>query len=147
VTGRLGRSALERALGRVRSAGTPRLAAGRRLLGVRGVGACIDLSDGLAADLLQLARASGVAARLDPAALPLPPGFAAACARAGHEPLRLAVAGGEDYELLFSVRPGGPGARELARRLGLPVTEIGRFERGRPALRGLPPGRLGWRHF
>ena len=85
----------------------------------------------------QLARASGVAARLEPARLPLPPGFAAACARAGRDPLRLALAGGEDYELLFSVRPAGPGAGELARRLGVRVTEIGRLERGRPALRGI----------
>jgi thiamine-monophosphate kinase len=148
VTGVLGRSALERARGRVRAVGAPRIAAGRRLAGVRGVGACIDLSDGLAADLVQLARASRVAARLAPALLPLPPGFAAACARAGRDPLRLALAGGEDYELLFSVRPSGPGAGELARRLGVRVTEIGRFERGRPALRGIPAGRrLGWRHF
>jgi thiamine-monophosphate kinase len=147
VTGALGRSALERVRGRVHTAGTPRLAAGRRLAAVRGVGACIDLSDGLAADLAQLARASGVAARLDPARLPLPPGFAGACARARQDPLRLALAGGEDYELLFSVRPSGPGARELARRLGVRVTEIGRLERGRPELRGIPAGQLGWRHF
>lgn len=147
VTGTLGRSALERARGRVRAAGAARITAGRRLAGVRGVGACIDLSDGLAADLWQLARASGVAARLDPARLPLPAGFAAACRRAGHDPLRLALAGGEDYELLFSVRPSGPGAGELGRRLGVRVTEIGRLERGRPALRGIPAGPRGWRHF
>jgi thiamine-monophosphate kinase len=147
VTGALGRSALERARGRVRDAGTPRIAAGRRLAGVPGVGACIDVSDGLAADLLQLARASGLAARLDPARLPVPPGFAAACARAGRDPLRLALAGGEDFELLFSVRPAGPGADALARRLGVRVTEIGRFERGRPGLRGVPAGSRGWRHF
>jgi thiamine-monophosphate kinase len=131
----------------VRATGTPRIAAGRRLAALRGVGACIDLSDGLAADLAQLTRASGVAARLDPARLPLPPGFAAACVRVRRDPLRLALAGGEDYELLFSVRPSGPDARELARHLGLRVTEIGRFERGRPALRGIPAGRPGWRHF
>jgi thiamine-monophosphate kinase len=147
VTGTLGRSALERARGRVRSAGAPRLGAGRRLARVPGVGACIDVSDGLAADLLQLARASGVAARLAPERLPLPAGFAAACARLGREPLALALAGGEDYELLFSARPAGPDARALARRLGLRVTEIGRLEAGRPAVRGLPRGRLGWRHF
>jgi thiamine-monophosphate kinase len=147
VTGALGRSALARARGRVVNPGAPRLGAGRRLRGVRGVGACIDLSDGLAADLLQLARASGVAARVDPERLPLPAGFAAACARLGRDPLSLALAGGEDYELLFSVRPSGPGARALAKRLGVRVTEIGRLEAGRPALRGLPRGRLGWRHF
>jgi thiamine-monophosphate kinase len=111
------------------------------------VGACIDLSDGLAADLMHLCRASGVAARLEPASVPLPRGFAAACVRKGLDPLRLALAGGEDYELLFSVRRGGPGAAELARRLRLPVTLVGCFEPGRPAVRGIPAGWRGWRHF
>jgi thiamine monophosphate kinase len=62
-------------------------------------------------------------------------------------PERLALAGGEDYELLFSVRPGGPGAPALARRLGLPVTEIGRLEAGPPRVRGAPAGSGGYRHF
>ena len=147
VTGVLGRAALERARGRVRAVGVPRIAAGRRLVRVPGVGACIDLSDGLAADLLHLAEASGVAARVEPARLPLPAGFAAACKRAGRDPLRLALGGGEDYELLFSVRPRGPGAAELARRLGVRVSEVGRLEAGRPALRGIPAGLRGFRHF
>jgi thiamine-monophosphate kinase len=147
VTGALGRSALERARGRVRTVPAPRLTAGRRLATLRGVGACIDVSDGLAADLLHLCRASGVAAVLEPERLPLPRGFAAACARAGLAPLRLVLGGGEDYELLFSVRPGGPAAPALARRLGAPVTEIGRLVRGRPALRGLPRDTGGFRHF
>jgi thiamine-monophosphate kinase len=146
VTGLLGRAALERARGRVRGVGAPRLEAGRRLARIRGVGACIDLSDGLASDLARLARASGVAARLEPARLPLPPGFAAACARSGRDPLRLALAGGEDYELLFSVRPRGPGAAALARRLGLRVTEIGRLGPGR-GVSGIPPGLRGFLHF
>jgi thiamine-monophosphate kinase len=111
------------------------------------VGACIDLSDGLAADLLHLCRASGVAARLEPASVPLPRGFAAACARKGLDPRRLALAGGEDYELLFSVRPRGPGAAELERRLRLPVTQVGCFEPGRPSVRGIPARWRGWRHF
>ena len=147
VTGVLGRSAFERACGRVRTAGEARIAAGRRLARLAAVGACIDLSDGLASDLMQLCRASRVAARLEPARVPLPPGFAAACARRRLDPLRLALAGGEDYELLFSVRRGGPGAAELGRRLGLRVTEVGRLEPGRPAVRGIPAGWRGWRHF
>ncbi len=147
VTGALGRSALERARGRVRAVGVPRIAAGRRLAGLAGVGACIDLSDGLAADLLQLCRASRLAARLEVARLPLPAGFAAACARVALDPLPAALAGGEDYELLFSTRPRGPSAAALTRRLGVRVTEIGRLEAGRPAVRGVPPGALGWRHF
>jgi thiamine-monophosphate kinase len=147
VTGELGRSAFERACGQVRTVGAARITAGRRLAKLAAVGACIDLSDGLASDLMQLCRASGIAARLEPGRVPLPRGFAAACARKGLDPLRLALSGGEDYELLFSVRRGGPGAAELARRLGLRVTEVGHFEPGRPAVRGIPAGWRGWRHF
>ncbi len=147
VTGALGQSALERARGRVRRVGAPRIVAGRRLAGLTGMGACIDLSDGLTADLLQLCRASRLAARVEVARLPLPPGFEAACARNALDPLRVALAGGEDYELLFSTRPRGLAATALTRRLGVCVTEIGRLETGRPAVRGVPSGALGWRHF
>jgi thiamine-monophosphate kinase len=147
VTGTLGRNALERARGRVRHAAAPRLAAGARLARLRGVGACIDVSDGLVADLGQLCLASRLAARIEPARVPRPPGFTAACRRAGLDAERLALAGGEDYELLFSVRAGGPGAAALARRLGVRVTEIGRFQRGAPRVHGVPMGVLGWRHF
>jgi thiamine-monophosphate kinase len=141
VTGALGRSAFERARGSVRHVGAPRLRAGQRLRGVRGVGACIDVSDGLVADLGQLCRASRVAARLEPGRVPR------AAGRGGRVPERLALAGGEDYELLFSVRPAGPGAAALRRRLGLPVTEIGRLEAGPPRVRGVPAGPGGFRHF
>jgi len=147
VTGALGRSAFERARGRVRLAPAARIEAGRRLAGLPGVGACIDLSDGLASDLLHLCRASGVAARVEPASVPLARGLAAACARRGLDPMRLALAGGEDYELLFSVRPRAAGAAELERRLCVPVTQVGRFEAGRPRVLGLPAHWRGWRHF
>jgi thiamine-monophosphate kinase len=148
VTGALGRSALERARGRVAHAGAPRLAAGQRLARLRSVGACIDVSDGLVADLGHVCRASRVAARVEPARVPRPPALrAAAGGRLRPDAERLVLAGGEDYELLFSVRPRGPGAAELARRLGLPVTEIGHLEAGPPRVHGVPPGVLGWRHF
>jgi thiamine-monophosphate kinase len=156
VTGSLGGTALARLRGggerggprRQSRIGEPRLRAGRILAGLTGVGACIDVSDGLAADLGHVLRASRVGAELDPSRLPTPPGFARACARIGVDPLRLALSGGEDYELLFTVRPGGLSSVALAHRLGLAVTEIGRIT-GRPGLRGLPhlPGGSGWTHF
>jgi thiamine-monophosphate kinase len=147
VTGVLGRSALERARGHVVHVGAPRIAAGQRLARVRGVGACIDVSDGLVADLGQVCRASHVAARIDPSRVPRPPGLAAACRVRGVAEEPLVLAGGEDYELLFSVRSRGPGAAQLTRRLGLPVAEIGRLEAGPPRVHGVPAGLLGWRHF
>ena len=148
VTGTLGGAALERARGRVRRTPEPRLGAGRALARLRGVGACIDVSDGLTSDLAHVCRASGVRARIDSARVPTPRGFAAACARARRDPLALALAGGEDYELLFTLRPGAAGERALARRLGVPVAEIGVTEAGLPGIAGLPPGiGAGFRHF
>jgi thiamine-monophosphate kinase len=147
VTGRLGAAALEverarRGLARIRHVATPRLSAGRKLLSLRGIGACIDLSDGLEADLDHLLEPVGLGAEIDPARVPTPPRFAAACARLGLDPEALALAGGEDYELLFTLRPSAPPSAGLARRLGLPVSEIGRVTRRRSAA-----PRRGWRHF
>jgi thiamine-monophosphate kinase len=147
VTGALGASALARARadagrGRLTRVPEPRLRAGRALATLPGVVACIDVSDGLAADLGHLLGPS-LRCPLDPERLPLPRGFQAACRALGRDWRRLALAGGEDYELLFTVRPHAPGAARFARRLGLPVTEIGVVRAGRPA-RG---GAGGFRHF
>ena len=149
VTGSLGAVALEVARGgRVRRVPRPRIEAGRALARLPNVGGCIDVSDGLGADLGHLlAAGSGgpLAAELEQARIPVPRGFKAACRRAGLDPERLALQGGEDYELLFTLRPAAPAARELTRRLGVPVTEIGRVtrrQRGRQA-----SAASGWRHF
>ncbi len=130
-----------------------RLTAGRALARLRGAGACIDVSDGLVADLRHVLEASEVGAVLAVEQLPQPAGFAARCRRAGIDPLRCMLAGGEDYELLFSFRSSSFSARRLARALGIRVTEIGVITRAR-GLRGLPAafrGRGavfgGWRHF
>jgi thiamine-monophosphate kinase len=109
--------------------------------------ACIDLSDGLRADLAHL-LGPGLELPLALEDLPLPPGFRARCRRLGIAPEPLALAGGEDYELLFSVRGRFPSEAQLARRLGLPVRELGQVRRA-PRARargdsGAPPG---WRHF
>jgi thiamine-monophosphate kinase len=150
VTGCFGAAALERAraergLGRVRRVPAPRLRAGRAIARLPGAGACIDVSDGLLADLQHLLEASGVGAEIDPKRVPRPRGFGKACAALGLDPDRLALCGGEDYELLFSLRARAPGGPALARRLGLRVTEIGHVtSSGR---KGFPEGWEGWRHF
>jgi thiamine-monophosphate kinase len=148
VTGTLGRSALE--LARVRAGGgtirfvpTPRLQAGRALARSAGIGACIDISDGLLADLDHVLSRSGVSAELDQSAVPRPARFDAACRRLALDPIELATRGGEDYELLFTVRPTGPTGRQLSQRLGVTVTEIGRVIAGRSRR----PKSAGWRHF
>jgi thiamine-monophosphate kinase len=149
LTGNVGGAALElaraeRGVGRLRRVPTPRLAAGRALARVRGVGACIDVSDGLEADLGHLLEPTGLRAALDPARIPRPLRFDAACRRLGVDPDALALGGGEDYELLFTVRPQAPSARVLTRRLGVPVAEIGRVERSGRSERG---STRGFRHF
>jgi thiamine monophosphate kinase len=83
---------------------------------------------------------------VDPGAVPRPPRFAAACARLGLDPERLLLTGGEDYELLFTVRGEALSAARLARRLGVEVSEIGRVVPAGTG-RGLGSGRGGWRHF
>jgi thiamine-monophosphate kinase len=153
VTGTLGAAALalaraERGRARIRAVPEPRLRAGRILARTRGVGACIDLSDGLLADLGHVLEASRVGAELEVASLPAARGFGAACRRLGLDAEELLLVGGEDYELLFTVRPGGPRAPALARRLGLAVTEIGAVTRRGLRLRGARRRRrAGWRHF
>jgi thiamine-monophosphate kinase len=139
VTGELGAAGL--ALGRSERRGKRlsrlpplRLQAGLGLAGLPSRGACIDISDGLLADLGHLLQASGVGAELAVASVPTPTGFFGACRRLGLDPVRTALTAGEDYELLFTLRPGGPSPRALGRRLGVTVTQIGRITR-RPGLR------------
>lgn len=150
VTGSLGGAALERARAergrsRVRRVPVPRLRAGRALAALGRRAACIDLSDGLDADLAHLLAPRALVAEIDATRLPLPAGFRAACARAGLDPEVVARRGGEDYELLFTLPRGGPSAGWLSRRLGVRVTEIGRVRRR--ASGGPSPRAGGWRHF
>jgi Thiamine monophosphate kinase len=80
----------------------PRLTAGQ-LLAAHGVRCAIDISDGLASEALHLARASGVGIEIDVSRLPLAP---AAVRLLGERRSReLALTGGEDYELLFTLDP------------------------------------------
>lgn len=84
----------------------PRVAEGSALARTGVVTAMLDVSDGLAADLGHLCEASEVGAQLDSAAVPVDGAAVAIGAAVGRDPLALALTGGEDYELLFTVRPG-----------------------------------------
>ncbi len=89
--------------------------------------ACMDLSDGLADGLRGLARASGTGITVDADAVPLDPEARAFFESDGRDAVLEAVAGGDDYELLFTVSPRRQGRLRAVARLarGLTFTRIG----------------------
>ena len=106
---------------------TPLLRCGRLVAGQRGASACMDLSDGLADAVRQVAQASGTGAVLDAALLPVHPAARRWFEAGGKDPVAAALSGGEDYELLFAVprrrRRGFLAA--IARSFGVSATRIG----------------------
>lgn len=88
-------------------------------LGQQGAGAAMDVSDGVAIDLHRLCRASGTGAVIDAEVLPWPDRFLDLCNALSADPFDLAIAGGEDYVLLFTLPPGvEPPASYGCRRIG-----------------------------
>jgi thiamine-monophosphate kinase len=126
----------------------PRLALGAALRGL--ASACIDVSDGLAADAGKLAQASGCGVRIDGERLPV---SAALQAQLGGAALCAALTGGDDYELCFTVAPAR--VDEVAARLAnvkCQVACIGVLEEAagvRVFDRGVPVGfdLRGYDHF
>lgn len=124
---------------------TPRVALGHALRGL--ASACIDVSDGLLADLGHLCAASGVGAEVEVDALPASPAIAVAFDAEARR--RLQATGGDDYELCFSAQPA---QREAI--AALPgTTRIGRIVAGdgvrATTATGQPwqPARAGYQHF
>jgi thiamine-monophosphate kinase len=97
-------SRAERRLVRRQTRPTPRVEWGAMLGERRLATAMIDLSDGLSSDLAHLCRESRVGARIDASLLPLDPALKSATTDKD-EALSLALDGGEDFELLFTVSP------------------------------------------
>jgi thiamine-monophosphate kinase len=99
----------------------------------RAASACMDLSDGLADAVRQVAEASGTGARIDVEALPIHRAAAAWFTATGDDPVYRSIVGGDDYELLFAVAARGKGRFRSAARLarGLPLTKIGELTAGR----------------
>lgn len=113
--------------------------------------ASIDSSDGLAMSLNDLSRSSGVGFRLTK--LPTSP-LAAAFAELSHlDTNDLVLYGGEEYELVFTVRPDKLGAaREALRTTGRSLIELGEVTHSRGLVyvengEESPIERRGWEHF
>lgn len=120
----------------------PRLDEGRALAAIGGVHAMMDISDGVASDLRHILKASGVGAVVDTASLPISGELRATCGRYGWDPVRLALCGGEDYELLFTV------SEEGAEKIDIPFHVIGRVtEAGGLIWKGTEGDFMGFRHF
>jgi len=120
------------------------------LLADLGVRTAIDISDGLAADLAHICVASGVAATLHTGKLPVHPLL---IKYFGRDSLRISLAGGEDYELLFTATP------EVMKKVNASFDPapaiIGEITAGKPHAvslldEGGPPVRIdfgGWDHY
>ena len=106
---------------------TPRVAAGRALAGI--ATACVDVSDGLLADLGHVCARSHVAARIDVDALPASAALMEVIGEADR--IALQASGGDDYELCFTA-PADAGADigAVSAQLGLRITRIGRIVAG-----------------
>jgi thiamine-monophosphate kinase len=82
---------------------TARIAEGQWLSMHGWATAAIDVSDGLSGDLRHICEESHVGADINLSALPLSPACRAYAKSTGQDPVTLALAGGEDYEILFTV--------------------------------------------
>jgi thiamine-monophosphate kinase len=172
VTGALGASAGGLALARMPRASThagtawaraleeayerpvARVGEGQVLAGA-GATAMMDLSDGLSTDLPRLCAASGVGARIEESSVPISDALVEAEDALSIDPLRLALSGGDDYELLATLPADRvEGARlELKERFGVPLADIGVMIEGSGVVALAPGGREeplqrgGWDHF
>jgi thiamine-monophosphate kinase len=104
----------------------PRLRLGLLLGRNRAASACMDLSDGLADGLHQVARESGVGMIIDADLLPISPASRAWSTAQGTDLVTDALAGGDDYELIFTAKPRLRGRlKTVVRHSDVPITRIG----------------------
>ncbi|HTY81521.1 MAG TPA: thiamine-phosphate kinase [Dehalococcoidales bacterium] len=128
---------------------TARLAEGQILLKL-GVKSAIDISDGLVSDLRHICEQSKLSARIFAGKLPIHPLLSGSF---GEKALGLALAGGEDYELLFTATQEV--VNKVKTELKCPVTAVGEIVAGEPGKidlidavgKTVKTGKSGWRHF
>jgi thiamine-monophosphate kinase len=126
VTGSLGGSILHK-----HWAFTPRIAEGAVLRTMFRASAMMDISDGLALDLWRLTKMSGVGATIYEERIPISQHTKTLARRSGRAPLDHALHDGEDFELLFAMRPLMAEKLTRTKRLQTKVTAIGKIEAAR----------------
>jgi thiamine-monophosphate kinase len=114
--------------------------------------AMVDISDGLSSDVNHLCEESNVGALIDASRLPIDPLVVNICGRRALDPLVLALHGGEDFELLFTVNPHNV-ARLPKKVDGVAITSIGEIKEASEGVRVAEGPRVwdlqpeGWNHF
>lgn len=120
----------------------PRIREGMELAASTGVHAMMDISDGIGSDLRHILEESGVGAEIDVAQLPLSGEMLRFCGAQGLDATELALCGGEDYELLFTV------AADAEDELKIQHYKIGRITAGTELIwKGTDKDYMGYRHF
>jgi thiamine-monophosphate kinase len=131
----------------------PRVRMGMLLGRNRAATACMDLSDGLADAVRQVAAASQVGIAIDAAALPIADEVRRWHKEKNADLAAMVLQGGDDYELLFTARPSQAGRlRDVKKHAGsLPITKIGEVTRDRRLTVRTPVGDTplpeGFEHF
>jgi thiamine-monophosphate kinase len=96
----------------------PRLRLGTLIGRNRAATACVDVSDGLADAVHQLADASQIGVTIDGAAVPIDPDARRWFEQRGQDPLHASMTASDDYELLIAARPRWRGRLKAAQRHG-----------------------------
>jgi thiamine-monophosphate kinase len=130
----------------------PRVALGQNLIGL--ATAAIDISDGLAADLGHLCRASAIGADIEAESIPLSAAALGCVGASSSYGMDIVIGGGDDYELLFTAPPNqAGGVMQAAEKSDCPVTRIGRANAEKRVRFAAADGqemeieKSGWSHF
>lgn len=129
----------------------PHLAEGEWLGAQKGVHAMMDISDGVASDLLHILRASSLAATISANDIPVSPLLQKTAARLGWNAWEMALTGGEDYVLLLTADPARINdlQKQFAERFGSQLYVIGECRTGQPEInyQGIDCQLTGYKHF
>lgn len=120
----------------------PRIREGMAIAAREGAHAMMDISDGIGSDLRHILKASGCGAEIDTASIPMSEELKRKCSALGWDALKLAISGGEDFELLFTI------SEEAEKTLDIEHFVIGRISSGHELVwKGSDKDYTGYSHF